>query len=66
MSKTQIFILSIQIYWFNMQNIDILENYPKHMPLQYNFIFKPYVQVFAELHLSTINNEFCLIFKLQY
>ena len=32
-----------------MQNLDILENYPKHMPLQCNFIFKPYVQVFTEL-----------------
>ena len=29
--------------------MDILENYPKHMPLQCNFTFKPYVQVFTEL-----------------
>ena len=32
-----------------MQNVEILENYPKNMPLQYNFIFKPYVQVFMDL-----------------
>ena len=49
MSKTQIFILLIQICWFNMQNIDILESYPKHTPLQSSFICKPYDQVFTEL-----------------
>ena len=32
-----------------MQNIDILENYLKHMPSQSNFNFKPQVQVFTEL-----------------
>ena len=37
-----------------MQNIDILENYPEHMPLQCNFIFKPYVQVFTELPIIII------------
>ena len=31
-----------------MQNIDILENYPKHMPLKCNSIFMPYDQVFTE------------------
>ena len=32
-----------------MRNIDILENYPEHMPLQSNFILKPCVQVSTEL-----------------
>ena len=37
-----------------MQNMDILENYPKHMLLQCNFILKPYVQVCTELPRCTI------------
>ena len=48
-SSKYLFILFIGNYWFNMQNIEILENYPKHMPLECNFIFKPYVQVLTEL-----------------
>ena len=50
-----------------MQNIDILENYPKHMPLQCNFIFKPYVQVFTELPKCKLykiyNNVIIIIIK---
>ena len=38
-----------------MQNIDILENYPKHMPLQCNFIFKPYVPSFHGIALQLMS-----------
>ena len=47
-----------------MQNIDILENYPKHMPLQCIFIFKPYVQVFMEMpNMQLVAGDFVKIKK---